>query len=60
MGDANYVRTSGRNNRLAYRPVEKGILRAMHGGAKYEVMPNGQWRRIGKVPKEAKKEGGSK
>ena len=60
MGDANYVRSSGRGGRWAYRPVEKGNLRAMHGGAKYEVMPNGQWRRIGKVKKGAKKEGGGK
>jgi len=57
MGDANYVRTTGRSNRLAYRPVEKGSVRAMHGGAKYEVLPNGQWRRIGKNKKE---KGGSK
>ena len=56
MGDPKYVRTSGRQNNLAWRPVEKGNLRAMHGGAKYEVMPDGHWRRIGKV--REKKGGG--
>ena len=56
MGDPKYARASGRQNNLAWRPVEKGNLRAMHGGAKYEVMPDGHWRRIGKV--REKKGGG--
>lgn len=49
MGDPNYRRTTGRNNRLAWRPRAVGNIRAFADGSKYEVMPNGQWRKIGKV-----------
>ena len=32
---------------MCCRPAEKGDLRAFRDGTKYEVMPNGQYRRIG-------------
>lgn len=36
-------------------PAAKGDLRAFRDGSKYEVMPNGQYRRIGKAKKGAGK-----
>jgi hypothetical protein len=36
---------------MCCRPAEKGGLRAFRDGSKYEVMPNGQYRRIGKDKK---------
>jgi hypothetical protein len=59
MGDPKYVRTSGRRGKnYGYLPREQGNVRACFGGAKYEVMPNGQWRRI--RPQAVKQEGGAK
>ncbi len=55
MGDPNYRRTTGRDNRLAWLPRAVGNIRAFADGSKYEVMPNGQWRKIGKVLPAAEK-----